>query len=113
MLRNPLFCSFDSLLIVSLTPFINNLDFSRDLTIFMISLISSLEIINVVIPEPNVFFQIAAFVADVADVNRKRYQNAFRYWFKHNFYFTICKPVFSNGLRNLSKIPPDCPLLDN
>ena len=46
--RNPSFYSFASYLIVSLKPFIDNPDSSRDLTIFMISFISSLEIVNVV-----------------------------------------------------------------
>ena len=40
MLRNPLFCSFASLLIVLLTPFTNKADFLRHLIIFAISLIS-------------------------------------------------------------------------
>ena len=47
---NPPFCSFGSFLIDSLTPFISNHDSSSDLTIFIISSISSLEIINV--PDP-------------------------------------------------------------
>ena len=51
ILRNPSFCSFASLLIVSLTSFINKPDYSRDLTIFMISLISSFGINNVVVRE--------------------------------------------------------------
>ena len=38
--RNPPFCSFASFSIVSLTPFINNPDSSRDLTTFMISFVS-------------------------------------------------------------------------
>ena len=36
ILRNPLFCSFASFFTVSLTPFINKPDFSRDLTIFVV-----------------------------------------------------------------------------
>ena len=55
ILRKPPFCPFASFLIVSLTPFINKPDYSRDLTIFMISFISSLEIINAVVPDPNIF----------------------------------------------------------
>ena len=42
-------------LIVSFTPYINNPDSSRDLTIFIISSISSLEIISVVKPDPSIF----------------------------------------------------------
>ena len=49
--QNPPFCSFASFLIVSLTPFISKPDFSRDLTIFIISSISLFEITNdVVVP---------------------------------------------------------------
>ena len=82
--RNPRFCSLASFVIVSLTPFINKPDYSRDLTIFIISFISSLEIINVVpfakseglevnirgrVLDPNIFLWIAASVADPASVN--------------------------------------------
>ena len=41
----------------------------KDLAIFMVSFISSLEIINVVIPDLNMFWWIAAPVADAAAVN--------------------------------------------
>ena len=47
-LRNLPFCFFASLLIVSLTPFINKLVFSRDLTIFMMSSLSWFQVINLV-----------------------------------------------------------------
>ena len=50
--RNPLFCSFVSFLIVSLIPFTNNLDYTSNLTTFIISTISSFEIINAVVPDP-------------------------------------------------------------
>ena len=58
-------------------PFINKPDSSRDLTIFMTTFMSSFEIINLVIPDPNIFFansctfflRIAASVADAAAVN--------------------------------------------
>ena len=50
--RNPLFCSFVSFLIVSLIPFTNNLGYTSDLTTFIISTISSFEIINAVVPDP-------------------------------------------------------------
>ena len=49
LLRNPLFCFFVSFLIVSLTPSNNNTESSRDLTIFIVSSISSFDIINVVL----------------------------------------------------------------
>ena len=69
VLRNRPFCYFASFLIVSLTPFINNSDSSRDLTIFIISFISSLEINSVVKPDPNISWWIIAPVADAAAVN--------------------------------------------
>ena len=53
--ENPLFCSFVSFLIVSLIPFISNPDSSRDLTVLIISSISSFEITNAVIPDPLIF----------------------------------------------------------
>ena len=60
---NRLFCSFYSFLIVWLTPFIDKPDSSRDLTIFVMSFISSFKNINVVLlaksqgraPDPNIF----------------------------------------------------------
>ena len=66
---NPPFCSFALFLIVLLMPFLNKPDYLRDLTIFMISFISSLEIINVVVPDPNIFLWIVASVADATAVN--------------------------------------------
>ena len=63
--RNPHFCSFYLFLIVLLMPFINKLDTSKDLTIFVISFRSLviLKTINVVTREaqfegrldPNIF----------------------------------------------------------
>ena len=49
--RNLPFCSFVSFLIISLIPFTINPHSSSDLTIFIISSISSFEIINPVIRE--------------------------------------------------------------
>ena len=64
--RKPSLCLF---LIVSLTHFINKLDYALDLTIFMTSSIFSFEIINVGMRGPKVFFRIAASVANAATVN--------------------------------------------
>ena len=61
MPRNLPFCSFDSFLIVSLNLFISKRDSSREWTSFMISSID-------VVPDPKIFFWIAAYVADVSDV---------------------------------------------
>ena len=49
--RNPPFCSFALFLIVLLTLYINKPDSSSDLTIDMMSFISSVKTINVVIRE--------------------------------------------------------------
>ena len=64
-----LFVLFLHILMVLYTSFVNNFDYLRDLTIFIISFISSLEIIIVVKPDPNIFLWIAASVADAAAVN--------------------------------------------
>ena len=55
--RNSRFCSYASFLFVLLTPFINKSHSSGKLLIFMISFISSLEIINFVLPDPNKLFR--------------------------------------------------------
>ena len=57
MSRNPLFCSLASFSIVSPTPFINKPVSSKDLIIFMISFISSFEIVSVVMSGPKIFFE--------------------------------------------------------
>ena len=53
--RNPSFCFFTLFYFVSLTPFINKTNSSRNLIIFIISSIISFESINVVIPDPKKF----------------------------------------------------------
>ena len=72
MLRNPFFFCFvfNNLL----KPFINKPDSSRDLIIFMISFISSLQIIRAIVSEPNIFLLIAASVADAAAVSRNGFK---------------------------------------
>ena len=67
--RNPTFCSFALFLIVLLTYFINKPDSSGDLIVFVILFISSLEIVNVVLPDQNIFQWIAASVSDATTVN--------------------------------------------
>ena len=47
----------------------NKPDSLRDIAIFIISFISSFEIINVELPDPNISWWIAASVADTAAVN--------------------------------------------
>ena len=78
---------------------------SRDLTIFMIWFISSLEIISVVKPDPNVFSWIAVSAADAAAVNAL--VNGL------SMFLIINNPAFSNGPKSLPKNPHDCPILCN
>ena len=111
MPRNRLFCSFASLSIVSLTPFIKKATFSRDLTIFMISLVSSFGIISVVTPDPKIFFWLAAFVADAAAVSPYGIKTLLAHGLS-TFLFKD-KLVFSNDLKSLPKNPPNCTILDS
>ena len=53
-------------------------DSSRDLIILMIPFISSFKIINVVIPDPNIFLWIAAPVAAAAAVNPNGIKTLFK-----------------------------------
>ena len=46
------FVLFSSFLIISQSPFISNSDLSKDLTIFIISCISSFQFINAVVADP-------------------------------------------------------------
>ena len=71
ILKNPPFCYFISFSIVLVTPFNRTLESSRACTIFIISFISSFEIIKVVFPDPNTFLCIPASAADAAAVNPK------------------------------------------
>ena len=77
----------------------------------MITSISSLEIIYVLIPDPKSFFWIAASVADVATVNPNGIKTLLASVF--STFFIKGKLVFSNGLWNLPKNSPDCPILCN
>ena len=107
--RNPSIIFFPSFLIVWLTRFINKPDSSSELTIFINSFISLLEIFNFVTPDPKIFLWIAAFVADadaVKDNGIKRLlaNGLSSFPIKSN-------PVFSDGTKILPKNPPDCPIL--
>ena len=74
----------------------------------MISSISSLEIVKVVNPDPNIFLWIAASIAAVNPYCIKTlFTNDFSTFpIKDN-------PVFNNGLKSLPKNPPDFPVLFN
>ena len=77
----------------------------------MISFISSLEIIGVVKPNPNIFLGIAASVAYAAVVN----PNGIKAILTNGLSTFPIKdnPVFSNGAKSLPKNPPDCTILHN
>ena len=72
----------------------------------MISFMSSLEIINVILPDPKIFLWLAASVADTAAVNPNCIKTLLANGF--NTFFIKVKPVFSNDPRILPKKPPDC-----
>ena len=73
----------------------------------MISFISSLQIINVVTPDPNILLWIAASVADVTAVN----PNGIKTLSANGIFPFKDNPVFSNGPKSLPKNPPDFPIL--
>ena len=109
ILRNRPVYSFALFLIVLLMPFITKPDSSRDLTIFMI-LISSLETITVVVPDPNIFLWIPV-VAVTAAVN----SNGIKILLASNLsaFFIKGNPVFGNHPKSATKNPPDCPISCN
>ena len=80
---------------------------------FHVSFISSFEIINVVIADPNVFLWIAAFFTDTAAVNHTGIKTLLAN--SLSTFFIKGNPVFSNGLSNncLSNNPSDRPILCN
>ena len=75
----------------------------------MISSIYSFEIINVLIPEPPIFFSIAAFVAAAAAAN----PNGIKTLLANGLstFFIDGNPVFSDGPRSLPRNPSDCTFL--
>ena len=116
ILRNTPLCSLASFSIVSLTPFNNNPESSRDLTIFKISSISSFEIIKIVLllfalPDLKIFLCIPASAADAAAVN----YNGIKTLLANGLITLLIKgnPVFSVGSKSLSRNPPDCIIFDN
>ena len=75
----------------------------------MISFISSLEIINIVKPDPDIFLSIAASVANAATINPNGSKA-----FLANVLSTFSikgYPVFSNSPKSLPKNPADYPIL--
>ena len=105
ILKNPPFCYFVSFLTVSVTPFNKILESSSACTIFIKSFISSLEIIKVVLPDPNIFLCILTSAADAAAVNPKGINRLLTNGLIT--FFIKGNPVFNKGPSNLPKNPPD------
>ena len=77
----------------------------------MIWLISWLEVITVVLTDPNIFLWKAATNTDAAAVNPNDIKMLLA-----NGFITFCitgNPVFNNGPKSLPKKPPDFPILCN
>ena len=73
--KSPYFSSFHSFSIFSFffeTPLFNKPDSSRYLTITVVSSISWFDIINAILPDPYIFFSIAAAVVGAAAVNPRK-----------------------------------------
>ena len=83
-----------------LTPFFNKPGSSKDLTIYMISFISSFKIIDAVTLDQRVILHIPAFAADIAVVNRNSIKmllaNGLSTFFKVHLFFIIGKNVHLN-----------------
>ena len=77
----------------------------------MMPFISTFEIINVILSDPNIFLWIAASVADAAPVNPKGIKTYLGNGF--SIFFVVDKLVFSNGSKSLPKNPSDCAILCN
>ena len=106
MIKNAPFCSFASFSIVSLTPFINKLDYSRDLTIFMISPNSLFVNSNVIIIDSKIFLREATTMAGAAAFNL----NSIRILLGQSVSksFINGKPTFIDGPSSLARNPPYC-----
>ena len=97
-------------LIASLTPFINKAGFSRILTNFIISFISSFENINVATPDLEIFLWIVTSVVDAA-VN----PNGSKTLWANDLttFFSKGNSAFSYGPKSLPKNTSDCTILCN
>ena len=96
---NPTFCYVTSILIVSLTPFINNPDSPRGAVILTISFFSLIYIINVVLPYPNIFLWIFTSVADAVVFNSKCIKTLLADGF--STFPVQDNPVVSNGPKSI------------
>ena len=101
MLKNPPFCSVVSFVIVFVTPFNEMLESLRAWSIFIMSFISSFEIIKVVTPDACIFFWIPASITGAAAV----IPNAAKILFANETATFINGPAIL--LNNDPKNPPD------
>ena len=102
ILRNPPFCSFALFSFFSLTPYKNKSESSRDLTILIMSSISSFDIINgVLLLDPKSFLYIPVSAADATAVN----PNGIRTLLANGLiiFFINGDPVVGNRPRSLPK----------
>ena len=111
MLRNPPYCSLVSFSIVILNPFNNKPQYSGDLTILIMSLISTFHIISDVAPDPKIFLCVPASAVNAAVLNPKGIKTLLANGLIT--FFINGNPVFSNGPRILQRYPPDYIILDN
>ena len=112
---------FSFIWIVSLIPFNNKPESSRDLTVSIRSFILSFYIISVVVfeaeeeewrlPDPKISLYVPKTAADAAAVNPEGIKILLADCLIT--FFVKGNPVFSNGPRSLSRNPPDCIILDN
>ena len=114
MPRNLHFCSFASFLIVSLTPFVNKPDYFRDLTIFIISSITSFELIKVVIQDHQIFYVFQSFLCTppTAAVNLNGIKtllgNSLSIFLKINHALVMVKAVYLSYPPTSLLNPPNC-----
>ena len=114
MPRNLHFCSFASFLIVSLTPFVNKPDYFRDLTIFIISSITSFELIKVVIQDHQIFYVFQSFLCTppTAAVNLNGIKtllgNSLSIFLKINHVLVMVKAVYLSYPPTSLLNPPNC-----
>ena len=102
ILRNPPFCSFALFSFVSLTPYNNKPESSRDLTILIMSSISSFDIINaVLLLDPKSFVYVPVSAPDATAVN----PNGIKTLLANGLiiFFINGDPVFGNRPRSLPK----------
>ena len=96
---------------VWITTLINKPGCFGNLTIFIISFISSFEIVNVVLQDPKIFLWIVTSAADTAAVT----PNSIKALLANGLSTFPIKdnPVFSDGPKSLPRNPPECRILCN